>query len=65
MLQFMGIVGEFTDNGYENDLSHTRGAISMARSSEYDSASSQFFISGAQSTGLSASASVLSMNIQD
>ena len=38
------IVGEFTDNGYENDLSHTRGAISMARSSEYDSASSQFFI---------------------
>lgn len=38
------IVGEFTDNGYDNDLSHTRGAISMARSSEYDSASSQFFI---------------------
>ncbi len=38
------IVGEFTDNGYENTLSHTRGAISMARSSEYDSASSQFFI---------------------
>ena len=38
------IVGEFTDNGYENELSHTRGAISMARSDEYDSASSQFFI---------------------
>ncbi len=39
------IVGEFTDNGYENSLSHTRGAISMARSSgNYDSASSQFFI---------------------
>ena len=38
------IVGEFTDNGHDNDLSHTRGAISMARSSEYDSASSQFFI---------------------
>ena len=39
------IVGEFTDNGYENSLSHTRGAISMARSSgSYDSASSQFFI---------------------
>lgn len=38
------IVGEFTDNGYDNALSHTRGAISMARSSEYDSASSQFFI---------------------
>lgn len=38
------IVGEFTDNGHDNALSHTRGAISMARSSEYDSASSQFFI---------------------
>lgn len=38
------IVGEFTDNGYENNLSHTRGAISMARSSDYNSASSQFFI---------------------
>ena len=38
------IVGEFTDNGYDNALSHTRGAISMARSSDYDSASSQFFI---------------------
>lgn len=39
------IVGEFTDNGYENNLSHTRGAISMARSSgNNDSASSQFFI---------------------
>ena len=38
------IVGEFTANGYENDLSHTRGAISMARSTPYNSASSQFFI---------------------
>lgn len=38
------IVGEFTDNGHDNNLSHTRGAISMARSNEYDSASSQFFI---------------------
>lgn len=39
------IVGEFTDNGYENSLSHTRGAISMARSSgDNNSASSQFFI---------------------
>ncbi len=40
----INIVGEFTDNGYENSLSHTRGAISMARASEYNSASSQFFI---------------------
>jgi len=38
------IVGEFALNGHENNLSHTRGAISMARSRAYDSASSQFFI---------------------
>lgn len=46
------IVGEFTDNGYENNLSHTRGAISMARSSDYNSASSQFFIVHKDSTSL-------------
>lgn len=40
----VNIVGEFTDNGYENSLSHTRGAISMARATDYNSASSQFFI---------------------
>lgn len=39
------IKGEFKNNGYNNDLSHTRGAISMARNSyNMDSASSQFFI---------------------
>ena len=38
------VVGEFNANGYTNNLSHTRGAISMARSSDYNSASSQFFI---------------------
>ena len=38
------IKGEFTQNGVENPLLHTRGAISMARSREMDSASSQFFI---------------------
>lgn len=38
------IVGEFMANGYNNTLSHTRGAISMARANPYDSASSQFFI---------------------
>jgi peptidyl-prolyl cis-trans isomerase B (cyclophilin B) len=38
------IKGEFSSNGVENNLSHTRGAISMARSSAMDSASSQFFI---------------------
>lgn len=46
------IIGEFSDNGYENDISHTRGVISMARSSEYDSASSQFFIVQEDSTFL-------------
>lgn len=38
------IKGEFSSNGVQNDLAHTRGAISMARSSAPDSASSQFFI---------------------
>lgn len=39
------IKGEFARNGVENDLSHTRGVISMARNSiSNDSASSQFFI---------------------
>ncbi len=47
---YSNIVGEFTDNGYENTLSHTRGAISMARSSDYDSGSSQFFIVHEDST---------------
>lgn len=38
------IVGEFAANGYDNPLSHTRGAISMARATDPNSASSQFFI---------------------
>lgn len=38
------IKGEFYYNGVENKLSHTRGVISMARSNDPDSASSQFFI---------------------
>lgn len=38
------IKGEFSANGVTNNLSHTRGAISMARAQKYDSASSQFFI---------------------
>ncbi len=38
------IVGEFSSNGYENDLKHTRGVISMARSDDPNSANSQFFI---------------------
>ena len=38
------IRGEFANNGVQNDLSHTRGVLSMARSSAMDSAGSQFFI---------------------
>ena len=38
------IKGEFTSNGVKNDLSHTRGVISMARSNDPNSASTQFFI---------------------
>ncbi|QVK16765.1 peptidylprolyl isomerase [Mycoplasmatota bacterium] len=38
------IKGEFSANGVENPLKHERGVISMARSRDYDSAGSQFFI---------------------
>ncbi|MBQ2704245.1 MAG: peptidylprolyl isomerase [Clostridia bacterium] len=38
------IKGEFTANGVKNDISHKRGVISMARSNDPNSASSQFFI---------------------
>ena len=38
------IVGEFTSNGYDNPTTHERGVISMARTSDPNSASSQFFI---------------------
>ena len=46
------IKGEFSENGVENELSHIRGAISMARARAYDSASSQFFIVHEDSTFL-------------
>jgi len=39
-----GIKGEFSQNGVENELAHTEGVLSMARSSLPDSAGSQFFI---------------------
>lgn len=38
------IKGEFAANGVDNSLKHTRGVVSMARSTPYDSAGSQFFI---------------------
>ncbi|HAE62289.1 MAG TPA: peptidylprolyl isomerase [Eubacteriaceae bacterium] len=39
-----GIKGEFSGNGFKNDLKHDRGVLSMARSMQPDSAGSQFFI---------------------
>ena len=38
------IIGEFTSNGFTNNLLHKRGVLSLARSNDPDSASSQFFI---------------------
>lgn len=46
------IKGEFSSNGVENNISHTRGVISMARSNDNNSASSQFFIVHQDSTFL-------------
>ncbi len=46
------IKGEFSANGVDNPLSHERGVISMARTNDPDSASSQFFICDADSTFL-------------
>ena len=46
------IKGEFAENGVENNISHTRGVISMARSNDYNSASSQFFIMHKKATHL-------------
>ncbi len=46
------IKGEFSANGYDNPISHTRGTISMARATDFNSASSQFFIVHEDSTFL-------------
>lgn len=46
------IKGEFELNGIKNDLSHKRGVISMARSADFNSAGSQFFICHADATFL-------------
>ena len=46
------IKGEFSANNVENNISHVRGVISMARSQAYNSASSQFFIVHEDSTFL-------------
>ena len=39
-----GIKGEFSQNGFKNDLKHTPGVLSMARAMDPNSAGSQFFI---------------------
>lgn len=44
------IFGEFYSNGHSNDISHKKGVISMARSNEPNSASSQFFICNADAS---------------
>ena len=49
------IKGEFSKNGVPNPISHVKGVISMARSNDPDSASSQFFITVADSTFLDGS----------
>lgn len=49
---FEKIVGEFSENGHPNSISHVRGTISMARSQAYNSASSQFFIMQADTPSL-------------
>lgn len=46
------IKGEFTSNGFSNELEHKHGVISMARSDDPDSAGSQFFIMTADSPHL-------------
>ena len=46
------IKGEFTENGFKNNLKHERGVISMARSMDNNSAGSQFFIMHKDNTGL-------------
>ncbi len=46
------VKGEFSSNGYKNDLSHTRGVVSFARTNVKDSASGQFFIMHGDATYL-------------
>lgn len=47
-----GIKGEFTGNGFKNDLKHSKGVLSMARAQNPNSAGSQFFIMVANSPHL-------------
>jgi peptidyl-prolyl cis-trans isomerase B (cyclophilin B) len=38
------ILGEFAENGYDTGLKHARGALSMARDDDFNSAGTQFFV---------------------
>lgn len=58
------IKGEFSANGVENNLSHKRGVISMARATPFDSAGSQFFIMHADYTGLDGQYAAFGMLIE-
>lgn len=58
------IKGEFINNGVDNQLSHIRGALSMARSSAFDSASSQFFICHQDALALNADYAVFGKVIE-
>lgn len=50
------IKGEFSNNGFiNNDISHTKGVLSMARANNFDSAGSQFFIMTKEATTLDGS----------
>ena len=58
------IKGEFAQNGVENDLSHVRGVLSMARSADFNSAGSQFFIMHADSKNLDGQYAAFGMVIE-
>ena len=57
------IKGEFSQNSVENTLEHTRGVISMARSTEFDSAGSQFFIMHADTPALNGQYAAFGMTL--
>lgn len=59
------IKGEFEKNGVENDLLHTLGVISMARSDDMNSASSQFFICSADAPHLDGSYAAFGKTIDE
>jgi peptidyl-prolyl cis-trans isomerase B (cyclophilin B) len=59
-----GIMGEFSSNGFKNELKHQRGVISMARSKDKDSAGSQFFIMHQESSQLDGDYSGFGMLIE-